>query len=65
VGRTESPAVQTDGITEIERRSVIEHRWWTLDELQQSSDAFYPSRLGWLLEALLRDGPPAAPTEIE
>ena len=65
VGRTERPAVQTDGFTEIERRSVIEHRWWTVDELQQSSDTSYLSRLGWLLEVLLRDGPPATPTEIE
>jgi len=62
--RTERPAVQTEGFTEIERRSVIEHRWWTADELQKSSDTFHPSQIGWLLAALLRDGPPAAPIDI-
>lgn len=65
LGRTDRPSVQTDGFTEIERRSVIEHRWWTVDELQKSTDTVYPSRLGWLLAALLRDGPPAAPIDIE
>ena len=64
VARAERPAVKTSGFTEIERRSVIEHRWWTVDELQKSTDTFYPSRLGWLLAALLRDGPPAAPIDI-
>lgn len=65
VGRTDRPAVKTDGFTEVERRSVLEHRWWTVDELQKCTDTFYPSRLGWLLAALLRDGPPAAPIDIE
>ncbi len=65
VGRTDRPTVQTDGFTEVERRSVLEHRWWTVEELQKSTDTFYPSRLGWLLAALLRDGPPAAPIDIE
>ena len=65
VGRTDRPTVQTDGFTEVERRSVLEHRWWTVAELQKSTDTFYPSRLGWLLAALLRDGPPAAPIDVE
>jgi len=64
VARAKRPAVKTGGFTEIERRSVIEHRWWTVDELQKSTDTFYPSRLGRLLAALLRDGPPAAPIDI-
>jgi double-stranded uracil-DNA glycosylase len=43
--------------------AVEEHRWWTLDEIATSDDRFSPRRLALFLEALLRDGPPAAPAE--
>lgn len=39
----------TDGWTEIEQRSVHEHRWWTAVEIAASDETFYPERLlEWL-----------------
>jgi len=43
---------------------VVERRWWTLGELERSSDRFAPSRLPELLAALLRDGPPGEPLDV-
>ncbi len=62
--RTTTTAVRTDGFTNIERRSVLEHRWWTVDELRTTREVVYPEGLGRLIESYLRDGPPAAPVEI-
>ncbi len=35
----------TDGWTELERRAVQEHRWWTPAEIVDSPETFYPERL--------------------
>jgi 8-oxo-dGTP pyrophosphatase MutT (NUDIX family) len=35
--------------TDIERRSMFEHRWWTRDELAATSDTVYPEGLADLL----------------
>jgi ADP-ribose pyrophosphatase YjhB (NUDIX family) len=35
----------TDGWTEIERRAVHEHRWWTPEEIAASAEIFYPEQL--------------------
>jgi ADP-ribose pyrophosphatase YjhB (NUDIX family) len=39
-------------------------RWWTLEELESSEEQFAPRRLGELLRALLRDGPPSEPVDV-
>jgi 8-oxo-dGTP pyrophosphatase MutT (NUDIX family) len=31
--------------TEIERAAMVEHRWWTPDELRSTSEVFYPNNL--------------------
>lgn len=46
VVRTERFAPTRDGWTEVERRSVLEHRWWSADELAATADVVYPERLG-------------------
>ena len=33
--------------TPLERRSVLDHRWWTIDELRNTHEKVYPE---WLLE---------------
>lgn len=38
-------------------------RWWSLRELEESSEVFAPSRLPELLRNLLDMGPPAAPVD--
>jgi hypothetical protein len=40
---------------------VVEQRWWTLDELEGSTETFVPRRLPELLRELARNGPAAEP----
>ena len=59
--RVDSGAVVTTGWTELERRAMTAHRWWTVDELAATDDVVYPEKLGPLLARLLaatddRDG---------
>jgi 8-oxo-dGTP pyrophosphatase MutT (NUDIX family) len=42
--------VDTAGWTEIERRSIVDHRWWTTDELRRTSDVVHPPNLVELVE---------------
>jgi len=64
VARVPSWEVDTSGFTDLERRSVDEHRWWTLDELLATSETVYPPDLPVLLRDLLETGLPAEPVEI-
>jgi len=43
--RVERFEIDTRGWDEIERRSMFEHRWWTREELQRTTDAVFPERL--------------------
>ena len=45
--------VDTSAWTDVERRSVDEVRWWTLDGLAGTPDTVYPQGLAALLTALL------------
>jgi 8-oxo-dGTP pyrophosphatase MutT (NUDIX family) len=49
---------------EYEREDLVEHRWWSVEEIEASEELFVPRRLGLLLRDLLRDGPPLAPFEV-
>ena len=51
------PAFETvrDGWTELERRALVETRWWTLAELRATSDTVYPEHLADLVASLLAD----------
>ena len=50
---------------ELLAEGVAEVRWWTLGELDASSDVrFAPRRLPALLRTLLRDGPPPEPVDV-
>ncbi|MGN6244595.1 MAG: NUDIX hydrolase [Motilibacteraceae bacterium] len=61
-------AVDTSGMSALERSSHVEHRWWTLDELaaaeEAQTDVFAPPDLARRLAELLHDGPPAAPVRV-
>ena len=52
------------GMTEAEQIDVLQARWWTLNELQETSEALSPRELAVYLADLLADGPPETPTEI-
>ncbi|HEU0132799.1 MAG TPA: NUDIX domain-containing protein [Mycobacteriales bacterium] len=56
--------VDTSGFTELERRTITEHRWWTLAELAATTDRLTPRDLARLLAGLLRDGPPPSPVTV-
>lgn len=42
---------------------VIGHRWWTLNELQKSTEVFAPRRLAYLLPVILRGEYPETPVD--
>jgi 8-oxo-dGTP pyrophosphatase MutT (NUDIX family) len=54
--RVGSDAVVTTGWTELERRAMTEHRWWTAAELASTDDVVHPEQLALLLTKLLGPG---------
>jgi 8-oxo-dGTP pyrophosphatase MutT (NUDIX family) len=44
-----APVVDVSGFTELERRTVRRHRWWTRTELAATVDVVYPRQLADLL----------------
>jgi len=48
---------------QLNAEGVTAIRWWTIEEIEASSELFAPRRLGELLRSLRRDGPPAAPID--
>ena len=47
-----------------ERDGISGHRWWSLDELESTSEKIFPTRLASLLRLLLTDGPPPEPFDV-
>jgi ADP-ribose pyrophosphatase YjhB (NUDIX family) len=52
------------GAERLAAEDVHEVRWWTLDEVEGSSEIFYPTRLGHFLRQLLEVGPPEKPIDV-
>jgi 8-oxo-dGTP pyrophosphatase MutT (NUDIX family) len=65
LARTAHRAVDTSGFTDYERRSMTDHRWWSVDELRHSVEVVWPRDLAALLATLLATGPPATVLEID
>jgi len=40
-------------------------RWWTLDEIERATEPIVPERLAPLVRALLREGPPPGPIDLD
>jgi 8-oxo-dGTP pyrophosphatase MutT (NUDIX family) len=55
--------VVTDGFDAVERDSIDGYRWWTIEELESTTERFYPSDLPDLLRRLPRDGQSGPPVE--
>ena len=49
----------------LEAATIEEHRWWTLEDLEATTDPLTPRALAVLVRDLLRDGPPAAPLALD
>ena len=64
LGRADTTAVDTSGLDDREKSWTLAHRWWTADEIAESSERFEPVDLGLRLKALLRDGPPEQPITL-
>jgi 8-oxo-dGTP pyrophosphatase MutT (NUDIX family) len=56
--------ISTDGWEDLEREMIDRGRWWSLAEIQASSETFVPRRLGELLPPILADGYPAEPFDV-
>ena len=56
VGRVDRWDADLSGFSEIERATIEEARWWTLDELSAATDTFYPANLVTLLRRVLAEG---------
>jgi ADP-ribose pyrophosphatase YjhB (NUDIX family) len=53
-----------DGLEATEAAMLGEHRWWSVEEIERSSEDFGPRRLAFLLRTLLTEGPPPEPLRI-
>lgn len=48
----ENPRLHTQGLTAIEAETIDTGRWWSLGEIQASSETIYPEHLGEMLVKL-------------
>jgi 8-oxo-dGTP pyrophosphatase MutT (NUDIX family) len=53
---TAAVEVDTAGFTDLEKRTVHGHRWWSVDDLRATTETVYPLQLAELLPGLLADG---------
>ena len=60
----QAPGITYDHWEDDERNDLIEHRWWTTDEILESTDVFAPRRLGELLQSLLLGDLPVEPVDV-
>ena len=56
--------VAVHGMEDYESAMLGEHRWWSADEIEASTERFAPRRLAELLKRLLADGPPLQPLDV-
>lgn len=54
------PAIDRTGLTELERRTVLEYRWWSALELSVTDEVFWPADLAQVVDDLA--GSPATAT---
>ena len=52
---TDAADVSTDGHTELERRDLRGGRWWSVDELERSTETIYPEGFADLVRRLLTE----------
>jgi 8-oxo-dGTP pyrophosphatase MutT (NUDIX family) len=58
------PHVGIDGMPEPESRWVVEHRWWSIGEIESSGELFAPQRLAEFLGPIVRGGIPSRPLDV-
>jgi 8-oxo-dGTP pyrophosphatase MutT (NUDIX family) len=55
---------QHHGWDEAEQRALLDHRWWSVDELRGTDEAVYPRELADVVQALI-DGTLSAPIRLD
>jgi 8-oxo-dGTP pyrophosphatase MutT (NUDIX family) len=65
LARVPSHDLVDDAWTELERNTVLAHRWWKVEDLLHTNEAIFPLQLGELIRTLLLNGVPESPLEIE
>lgn len=65
LARTPTSYVETSGFTPLEAATIEAHRWWTIDELEATTDPLTPRALAALVRDLLHDGPPVVPLVLD
>lgn len=55
--RVPDRSVDASGQSPLEARHMAEHRWWSLEELADTSDKIFPEDLAALIEALTSSNP--------
>ncbi|MHC4938704.1 MAG: NUDIX hydrolase [Planctomycetota bacterium] len=65
LGRTSVHGIRPAALQPDEMHFILSFRWWRLDEILDppAGTTFAPRRMGGLLAALLRDGPPPEPID--
>ena len=56
--------VETSGFTEVEKEVVKESHWWTIAELEKTTDVLTPRNLAALVQDLLLNGLPEEPMDV-
>lgn len=62
--RVPSATVHTENVTEWERVVLTEHRWWTLPELQVTTEVLGPRKLATLVAPILAGEYPPEPLTL-
>jgi ADP-ribose pyrophosphatase YjhB (NUDIX family) len=57
-------AIHASGWTDDERDQILETRWWTIEEIRQSSERIYPPGLADRLQPILAGAYPVEPITL-
>lgn len=63
--RVDQSSISLDHLTENEKRTLVEYRWWYADEIAQSDEEFRPRAIGELVKELQAGNIPHHPLRIE
>ena len=62
--RVDQLDIDDSGLTDYERKTILEHRWWSVADLEATEEYVVPWGLAPLLASILRDGSPRFPVEL-
>lgn len=62
--RVDTLDIDMSGFTDYERKSIAEHRWWSVADLEATEERVVPWGLAPLLASILRDGLPENLVEL-